>query len=282
MRASAKCPLLIATVLALANCGGGSDLTSIPSPPPTSTPPTSSPIIPAATTNQEFAVAGSVNTDAAGQPPLLNASEQMQVRYVAGSGLYEVQIPGEEWAKVSIDSSKYANFPAGCGCGTNLLIIGSGYQYSRLLYWFDGASFGNEAIGIATEAGGVPTTGSASYAGTIQGTTTEPHWDGLGSAVDGSITLLFDFGAGELSGKISPNLHQGFDFDALSFRDTVYSTGSTTFSGKFDTNVTGTNSFGGLFTGPHAEELIGNWAFPYQSPIDGGTYQANGALIGKK
>jgi hypothetical protein len=42
------------------------------------------------------------------------------------------------------------------------------------------------------------------------------------------------------------------------------------------------NSFSGLFTGPHAEELIGNFAFPYQSPIDNQTYQADGAFVGAK
>jgi len=42
------------------------------------------------------------------------------------------------------------------------------------------------------------------------------------------------------------------------------------------------NSFSGLFTGPSAQELIGNFAFPYRSPVDGKTYQADGAFIGAK
>jgi hypothetical protein len=66
------------------------------------------------------------------------------------------------------------------------------------------------------------------------------------------------------------------------FRETVYSTGSTTFSGKFDTDLPGVNSFSGLFTGPHAEELIGNFAIPYRSPINSQVYQADGAFVGKK
>ena len=68
----------------------------------------------------------------------------------------------------------------------------------------------------------------------------------------------------------------------MGFRDTVYSIGSTTFSGKFDTALGGINSFGGLFTGPNAQELIGNFAFPYKSPVDGLTYEADGAFVGKK
>ena len=85
-----------------------------------------------------------------------------------------------------------------------------------------------------------------------------------------------------MSGKISPNLHQGFNLGDLNFVNTVYSTGSSTFSGKFDTNASGVNSFSGLFTGPAAQELIGKFAFPYVSPIDSKTYQADGAFVGAK
>ena len=62
----------------------------------------------------------------------------------------------------------------------------------------------------------------------------------------------------------------------------MYSTGRTTFSGQFNSNLPGVNSFSGLFTGPHAEEVIGNFAFPYRSPIDNQTYQADGAFVGAK
>ena len=36
------------------------------------------------------------------------------------------------------------------------------------------------------------------------------------------------------------------------------------------------------FTGPTAQELIGNFAFPYVSPIDSKSYQASGAFVAKK
>jgi hypothetical protein len=150
------------------------------------------------------------------------------------------------------------------------------------LTWNDGVNSGLNAVGIATAAGGVPLTGIATYSGQILGQTSEHHSDGNGWPVDGSITLSFDFGAGSLSGSITPNLHQGFDLGTINFRDTVYSTGSTTFSGKFDTNAAGVNSVSGMFTGPNAQELIGNWALPYHSPIDGQDYQAEGAFVGAK
>jgi hypothetical protein len=62
----------------------------------------------------------------------------------------------------------------------------------------------------------------------------------------------------------------------------VYSVGSPTFSGKFNTSVPGLNAFSGLFAGPAAGEAAGNFAFPYFSPFDGSAQQAAGAFIAKK
>ena len=214
--------------------------------------------------------------------PLLSGGDQLQVRYVQSSNSYEVQVPqSQAWAGIS-----YASTP-----GTGLVDFGGetallwirtlGYKYSTLFEWdAESKIFGHEAIGVATPAGGVPTSGSATFGGDILGVTNEPHGDDY--PVEGRITLSFDFGAGSLSGSIAPNLHQGFDMAPLAFHDTVYSTGSTTFSGKFDTSLPGVNSFNGLFTGPNAQELIGNFAFPYRSPTDDMIYQADGAFVGAK
>jgi hypothetical protein len=278
-------PILLATAFALAGCGGDGGSGGVAStPPPPVTPPTSiTAIIPAAATSQQFEVMGATQTDAAGSPPLLNASDQLQVRYVASSGSYEVQLSGSEWAKVSYDSTGTGSFLAACGCGADNVWLKAGeYQYSRLLSWFDGASYGNEAVGMATPAGGVPVAGSATYSGQILGQTSESHPDGSALPLDGSVALSFNFGAGSLSGSVTPNLHQGYDLGTIDFRNTVYSTGSTTFSGKFDTSFAGVNSFSGLFTGPNAQELIGNFAFPYRSQIDDMIYQADGAFVGAK
>jgi len=236
-------------------------------------------------TSQQFAVLGAAHSPSRDTDLRLDDGSQLQVRYVASSNSYEVQVPdSQRWVGISY-------IPAGpqslitFGGGANLWLRGEAQQYSRLLEWGanDSTIVGHEAIGMATPVGGVPVTGSARYSGEISGQTSE-YQAGLADdfGVDGSIRLSFDFGLGSLSGSISPNLHQGYAIDPLTFTDTVYSTGSTTFSGKFDTNVAGVNSFNGLFTGPHAEELIGNFAFPYVSPIDSRTYQADGAFIAKK
>ena len=292
MRAANFGPVLLAAVIALAGCGGGmggaSGVASTPPPPtsPSAPLPTQSPatIIPAATTSQQFAGMGATHSVEGDQTPRIDGGEQLQVRYVSSSNSYEVQLPhSETWAGISyLATSGPAPINYG-GDTAHLWLRGGPYQYSRLFEWSDNHStiFGHEAIGIPTPAEGVPVSGTANYSGQILGYTSEYQANLADDfAVDGTIQFSFDFGLGSLSGSISPNLHQGYASVPLNFRDTVYSTGSTTFSGKFDTNVAGVNSFSGLFTGPNAQELIGNFAFPYQSPIDGKTYQADGAFVG--
>lgn len=282
--------ILAAAAITLAACGGGgggTEVAVIPPPPPPPPPPPTSPqaIIPAATTSQQFAVAGASHTITGDQAPRLDSGSQLQVRYVASSNSYEVQLPGSQsWAAISYVATT-GGPPINYQGETADVWLHPAYQYSRLIEWADAAQtlVGYEAVGMATPSGGVPVTGSASYSGQIVGRTSEYQPDLADDfPVDGSIQLSFDFGLGSLSGSISPNLHQGYAIDPLNFTDTVYSTGSTTFSGKFDTNVAGMNSFNGLFSGPHAEELIGNFVFPYVSPIDSQTYQADGAFIAKK
>lgn len=284
---------LLTTVIALSGCGGGGGptiasagavpppVTPTPTPTPSPTPtPTSWPVIPAASTNTQFAALGA----ARGTGLQLDSASQLQVRYVASSNLYEVQLPqSQEWAAVSY-------LPTGGGTPVNLIagsthlwLWSDGYNYSRLFEWSGGGITGYEAIGLATPASGVPTAGLASYKAVIGGVTSE-YQGALADdfAVDGTIDFLFDFEHGSLSGSISPRLHQGYTIDPISFRDTVYSTGSATFSGAFDVQVPGVNSFTGRFTGPAAQELIGNFAFPYRSPIDNKIYQADGAFVGTK
>ena len=281
--------VLLATAFALAGCeggaGGGYGVVSTPPPTVPSTPATPPPIIPAATTSQQFAVVGASHSQPDYPTPLLGAGEQLQVRYVQSSNSYEVQLPhSQAWAAISLLANTGPG-PINYGGDTAYLWLrDGGHQYSRLIEWSDKNSnvMGHEAIGMATPAVGIPLTGSATYSGQLLGQTAENHSDGTDLPVDGSIVLSFNFGLGSLSGSISPNLHQLFSLGTINFSDTVYSTGSTTFSGRFDTNVAGVNSFSGLFTGPNAQELIGSWALPYQSPIDGKTYQADGAFVGAK
>jgi hypothetical protein len=293
MSVSKFLPMLLATAFALAGCGGGDGYGVASTPPPPTTPaaPAGPPIIPAAATSQQFSLAGaSTVTDQ--QAPLHDAADQLQVRYVSASNSYEVQLPhNQAWTAISfVDSAEMIIYGSGVDNPIRLFISPSSqelYQHSRLFLWDAGnAGRGYEAIGIATPQGGVPLTGNANFAGEIMGFTSERlhQPDDTDLRFLGSIALSFNFASGTLSGNISPYVYRGVQYPlgTIPFSDTVFSAGSTTFFGKFDTNVAGLNSFSGLFTGPNAQELIGNFALPYKSPIDGLTYQADGAFVGKK
>ena len=282
--------ILLATALALAGCGGGGGgLASAgstpppwPPPPPPPPPPGAAAIIPAATTSQQFAAMGAVSTDFA-HPGQLDAAEQLQVRYVESTNSYEVQLPHSE-AWLGVQYVPLDDYFVGNSGAFGLSQSYGNYQYSRHFVWQDGERIGTEAIGIPTPPSGVPITGSATYAGQLHGFTTEAAV-GVSRFITGTFSSTFNFATGSLSGNFSPILNDNaaeHSIGTVNFRDTVYSTGSPTFSGRFESSLPGTNGFSGQFTGPHAEELIGNFAFPYQSPLNGQPYEATGAFVGAK
>ena len=291
--------LLATAACSLTACGGGGGggLASTPPPPPPPPPQGSTAVeIFQSPASQEFATIGSGDT--------------LRIRYDAGSGLYEV-MPGAQGWKTLIDdpsSSGTAGQPnqsfvfAGGGTNGSYFVLHGHYrsadtnykyQYSNLASW--GKQDGgvqlvgqHVAFGMATPTAAIPVTGAATYNGMIVGTSSEKV-DNSGEAISsgyitGSINLAFNIGGGTLSGSISPivNLGDSRALGTLAFTNTVYSAGSTSFSGKFDTPISGLNAFSGLFTGPKANELIGKFAFPYTSPFDGKVAQATGAFIGKR
>ena len=282
-------PIMLVTAFALAGCGDGGSgygIGSTPPPPVTPTPapaPASFVLIPAPTTSQQFTVAGAARLTPTDPTPHFGSADLLQVRYVASSNSYQIELPNNQtWIDLTGKSEAEA-----VGGGVTVVRQFGGYQYSSLFNWVSNSSLrGIESIGIPTAPGGVPITGSATFAGHALGMTSESNSIKLVSPlVLGSMTLNFDFAHGSLSGSIAPVLDpewNDYELPTLNFRDTVYSTGSTTFSGKFDTNLSGVNSFSGLFTGPSAQEVIGDFAFPYVSPVDAQTYQAAGAFVGKK
>lgn len=300
--------LLVGSVaLALTACGGGGGdrIASIPPPPsptpsPTPTPmPIAGPIIPGITTSQQFATKGAtIVFDQPRHPtsPRTDDSSQLHIRFDAARSQYEVQLPNSmTWQGLFDDPSSGLPNQYSTGGSNPTLVSASqyaatGYRYSALASWGWGRTdnVGSIAFGVATPTSGVPVTGSATYAGQIAGHSTEMVPDFLSGPwpafIDGSVSLSFDFGAGTLSGSISPILrtYSTHDLPSLTFSNTVYSTGSATFSGAFATNLPGANSFSGQFTGPNAQELIGSFAFPYTSPIDGKPYEAGGGFVAKR
>ena len=287
-------PILLATTIALASCGGGGGggiasggTTPPPTPPPPPPPPPSATfalLLKPVTTDQQFAVAGASYESTATETPKLGSTEQLQVRYLASSNTYEVQLPNSQTWIGLVGKSENEATGAGGVTLTNQIFN----DYGTVFRWsVNGSSVGIEAAGVATAASAVPVNGTATYEAAILGATSErgSGFSIVDPSVAGSMTLNFDFGAGTLSGRIVPTLDpewHDYPLDPLNFRDTVYSTGKTTFSGKFDTSLSGVNSFEGLFTGTSAQGVIGNLAFPYRSPLNGQTYQAGGAFVGKQ
>lgn len=282
----------VAMALCLAACGGGggggSGLASTPTPVPN---PASTVVdIFQSPASQEFAAIGS--------------GDDLRIRYDAASGNYEVMSGNLGWGKLFDDSSHvplpgdpetmfkitgYSQSNFQIRAHRNFSVPEVRYFYSNLAAWAGGGMSGFVAFGIATPSGGVPMTGSATYNGFIEGSATDTVFDNLAGqtvpgSIQGDIRLAFDFGAGSLSGSMTPtlNLNQDYALGTLSFTNTVYATGSSSFSGRFNTNVNGNNSFAGLFTGPNAQELIGKFAFPYISPVTGTPKQASGAFIAKR
>lgn len=308
--------LLASTALALGACGGGGASTAYrpqPTPPPAPPPPSpqTQPVtIFANPTPQDYATVGVwANAGDTSGPPydiqftsLTKAeSSQPKIRYTS-DGYYEVQLPGDAYARLihdpSVSNPTSANtvFAMQSQLNRSFVISGSrnrGYRYSEMAKWsrpdLDFAQtvdMGFLAFGTPTPAGGVPVAGNASFQGEVLGATdlSAGACDcGFPISVEGTVALNFDFGAGTLGGSMSMALSSGWGpapVGDYNFTQTVFSAGSTTYSGRFDTNLSGDNFFLGRFTGPNAEETIGAWAVPFT--FGGSTHQAIGAWIAKR
>ena len=296
-----------ALTIALSACGGGgeSHVASIPPPPPSPTPtptPASYPVNifpnPKPETYSSVGVGVGLSTADADQP---------HIRYTSG-GYYEIQIPGSAYDRlVSLkgfipqDPATNNQFqPASVAQNQAFFFTSnsrlSGYHYSEMANWAaSGLGGGSVAFGSLTPSGAVPVVGSATYSGIITGgsdVTNSNSFDGVYAVpVTGTVGLNFNFATASLSGAMTLTLN---DYDpvalgSFAFKDTVFSAGSTSYSGKFDTTAAGQNFFLGRFTGPNAEETIGAWALPFlftngnsHLPADNKAHQAFGAWIARK
>jgi len=274
---------------ALSGCGGGGGggTAFIPQPPvqppPTSPPPQqgqSVTIFPNPTVGEFASVGATTEGSFNGSGPIgtisTNDADQPHIRFMS-DGNYYVLLPGHEWNELvlygqgndpRIITDTDNNFEAVTSGSKD-----AGYRYSELASYrsSDPQQFGAFAFGALTPDGAVPVTGSATYNGTIGGSSDvvgKNAGQSFREIATGSVTLNFDFAAGTLGGSMSLGLVDEVSDDALqlgtfNFKDTVFGVGSTTYSGKFDTAAAGDNFFLGRFTGPHGEETIGAWALPF-------------------
>ena len=314
--------------LALCACGGGGGearVASIPPAPPTPTPTPETPAGIRIFSNPspgEYAIAGASIAGPGGNLDTYNSAadrfgtvssadqDQPHIRYNAG-GYYEIEMPGANWdrlvpyaGEVNPDPSTNNYFqPQGVAQNLAYLVTtnsrNSGYSYSEVGGWGSAAAgrWGYVAFGDPTPAAGVPITGTATFTGAISGSADIFSPDYLyggyvTAAIGGTVTLDFDFANGSLGGSMALSIGDGMqplELATVNFTQTVFSAGSTSYSGKFDTSATGDNFFLGRFTGPHAEETIGAWALPFVFDKSGDTvtadhqtHQAFGAWIAKR
>jgi hypothetical protein len=315
-----------AVALTLGACGGGGGVASMPAPAaaPTPAPPATAASITifANPSAGQYAIAGASIAGPGGNLDTYTSAsdrfgavssadqDQPQIRYNAG-GYYEIEMPGAAWDRlipykgdVNPDPATNNYFqPQSVAQNYGYLVTSntrnSGYSYSELAGWGSAAAgrWGWVAFGTPTVDGGVPVSGSATYSGVAEGSADIMTADGLYGGYDtahltGSVTLNFDFAKGTLGGSMALSLGDGMqplDLGTFNFSQTVFSAGSTTYSGKFDTTAAGDNFFLGRFTGPHAEETIGAWALPFVFDkggdflkADNQTHQAFGAWIAKR
>ena len=316
----------LVAITVLSACGGGSGGSGtafIPSPPTDPDPPPANANIRIfenpvageyATVGASIAAPGG-NLDTFASPDTRFGSVSSQdplqphIRYSA-SGQYEVEMPGSSWDtlihyKGLSNPGPENNYFQPASVAQNLGYVltsnsrNSGYSYSELASWGSASAgrWGYMAFGSPTPAGAVPTTGTASFTGSVIGSTdiliADLLYGGYAPVgADGTVNLTFDFAGGSLSGSMSLNLIDGSNripIGTFSFTDTLFSAGSTTYSGRFNTALTGTNFLLGRFTGPVAQETIGAWAVPFSFtigtanlPADSQTHQAFGAWIARR
>lgn len=279
--------------LALTGCGGGGyGVASTPPPPATSTPSAASfPVNifpnPAPQTYTSVGVNSALSTADSDQP---------HIRYNSG-GYYEIQMPGAAYDRLislkgfipqypdTNNQFQPASAPQNQAWFFTSNSRLSGYLYSEMAAWSSQSGSGYVAFGSATPSGAVPVTGSASLHGAVEGLSdvvNHNSFDGYYRVpISGSVDLNFDFGKGTLGGSMTAALadYTITQLGTFAFKDTVFSVGSTTYSGHFDTSVAGQNFFLGRFTGPNAQETIGAWALPFS--YGGADHQAFGAWIAK-
>jgi len=188
--------LASACVPALTSCGGGTVGTNFiapgvatPTPAPTPTPVGALARPPGGVTSTtDFATLG----------------DQLQIRWNAGINAYEVSFPGTAKGRIVQisfgEDGAVGDVVRADGSKAASAFALTPYNYTGLLEIKNAPQFSYvSAYGVPTAAGGVPTTGSASYTATLDGHAGQ--W-----LLYGTAALQFDFAAGKLTGFMDPKL----------------------------------------------------------------------------
>lgn len=260
-------------------------------------------------------------TDTAGNnlqgPAAPDSAETVEFTYLPGEKVYEVRVPGfnrgrletlsyggsaNENGWLRVDGSYNAVTDGSSSARQDLFVslvwpgnnTDLNLTYTSLGSW-DGRTAGTTsserrnyvgdfAYGLPTAAGDMPRSGTARYEAVVRGRTavtgTRPP-----DFIGGTARLVFDFGTGSLTGSMRPIFWDWdpYELGVYEFTQTVYSPGSTLFSGKFAVpGSTADSFFEGRFTGPQAAELMGRWQAPFLNPVNKQWSTMFGVWAGKK
>lgn len=321
MRIALHSAALTSALLALASCGGGGggERPALGAPPgATPTPTPAPPAIPLPTGALGLQSDRPFTTVAAwtsGWGDLHDEEGTVEIAYSAVDGRYTVKLPEYEEGRLiprggagSYDSSgwvnlqsTYSDLTVGTESTTQNVRVtldwpkSSPYTYTSFGAWSGalpmGENVGVFAYGIPTAGSDMPVTGSAVYNGFIRGITSGVSGSGGGPVgqvlgVWGTVSLSFDFGAGTLSGDMKPLIAPVWDevrLGTYTFRDTVYSPGSTTFSGAFNAPGSSAPSFFlGSFNGPQGAEVMARWHAPFVYPGTTDESTMSGVWVAKR
>lgn len=234
---------------------------------------------------------------------------KISIRFQEGSGLYDMTLPNgadgvlQLWGlsgtvgQFADTTSHHLVDPDGSRIAEIWMPVpareGYRFTYSHFGNW---TSTSENSDGTATQVNGwfvygyeapesaIPRTGMAQYSADIYANSPLDPFE-----VGGTATLLFDFGAGTLSGEMHPvhstnGFYTEYDYDygIYRFADTVYSVGSPRYSGKLskDGQLLAGSWFNGSLTGPYADEVIGRFVAPFSR--SGYNGNLTGIWIGKK
>lgn len=280
-------PQLVRTLLigpglfALASCGGGgSGVASIPSPPALTPPPAPAPAPPP----PPPVLSSSPPVTVGQSTEFQTAGSAIRIRFDSSANRYEIMLPGHDWGSLIPKTPQIYNILDSGGADlAEASFTGSGkYAYTGFASVVTGTTAESFAYGIATAPADMPITGSASYTADLAG-------DGGGFYIGGSARFDFDFAKGTLGGfmQLIGNDPAGWGPYELGgqrrFVNTIYASGSPTFSGGISYNGVVDGSFSGLFTGPVGEELMGKWQVPFEDIYRPGTIvTGSGVFVGKK
>ena len=305
-----------AMALSLTACGDGGGPTSLVSaPPPTASPPATpaaasiaAPALAAAPNSALFPIASDMGPTITAHPktlfPLLQSVVSIgpagvtadTITINAGATLafdssdssYEIAIanPALGVSNVVLNSTPSGVFQADVAGGKHVSLriadpFTSNLSWTSFGYWDVAQTNGSRTqaefvTGYATPAGAVPTTGAATYTGSVRGEVILPQAgreNGVNyGALSGDATLFANFGTGTITGNLLNMVSTDFDGNKLPWNSVSLSgtlSGQNMFSGtsmatsapgnSVSLRGTATGTFAGAFFGPRGQELGAVW-----------------------